>query len=264
MKDSLRARRKQQLLPETVLYAEQLPIGKQLMTAGRIFWIVILFFVLPVAVYFGLCLLKSHFEGDVLHAALYTVSSIAFEVLDYFLRYIVVGIVLYFTVMYGARRSAGVIVCGFVSLLMPYLCTGAANFMTVSGMADYMGLYLAYSLLNYAVAAVILAAGVILASLLRRRPHRKPVYLLVFAIAAGIFFLIDLGTELYYTISFLYELKYQYYDVMTSSERLSIIGAYGLILLRGAAGFLSMWLGAWIMKEGDGHAPSPHKVREGD
>ena len=60
--------------------------------------------------------------------------------------------------------------------------------------------------------------------------------------AAGIMLLIGLSTEIYYTVRFIYSLLYEYYDVMTTEEAVSMITGYLTQILAASVGYAIMIL----------------------
>lgn len=143
--------------------------------------------------------------------------------------------------IYKRFRIASVVISVF-SLLIPYLASLAQNIdrgvMAGAGREVIEGI-----ILNYLLEIILMGFAVLIATIAgaKIKTIKKKEFLASFFVILP-YSLFYLGKEIYYTASFVYDLKNYYYDTMTSEELGSIIASFGRAICVIVVGYFAVVL----------------------
>lgn len=225
--------------------------------------------ILPVACSFGLNFLYTYYAGDIEHQILPVILNYAVKLISEFIPYAIFGILLWGSYRYGCKKIKFAVVMSFVGILIPYLSLFLIEYI-LGSIKLYYRAYLMYSLL-YLFDAAILAVIILLVPIFRtsgkrgnikckppkskhseknqsdkdkmRKKKRLPKELLKAAVTSSVIqLIIGVSAELYYTMSFFYQLNNEYYRSVYPEELLSIILHFAAQFLFAGLGFLLMRL----------------------
>lgn len=229
--------------------------------------------ILPTVCSFGLNFLYTYYAGDIEHPILPVILNYTVKIISEFIPYAIFGILLWGSYRYGCKKIKFSIITSFIGILIPYLSLFLIEYI-LGSIKIYYRAYLMYSFL-YIFDAAILAVIILLIPIFRKSSKKRkknvnlknnslkftyaekkqpfknktdrkiqlPKTLLKAAAASSaIRLIIAVSTELYYTITFIYQLKNEYYRTIYTEELISIILHYGVQFLFAGLGFLLMYM----------------------
>lgn len=228
--------------------------------------------ILPTVCSFGLNFLYTYYAGDIEHPILPVILKYTIKIMSEFIPYAIFGILLWGSYRYGCKKIKFSIITSFIGILIPYLSLFLIEYI-LGSIKLYYRAYLMYSLL-YIFDAAILAVTILLIPIFRKsckkrnkniniknnslkvtysekkqsvknktgRKLQPPKALLKAAAASSAIRLtIAVSTELYYTITFICQLRSEYYRNIYPEELISIILHYAVQFLFAGLGFLLMY-----------------------
>lgn len=154
-----------------------------------------------------------------------------------------------------AGRDRMVILFAYIGTLLPYLCMLAALFLADAAFFAHIGRYLLY-LLFPALEDILLLTLVLFLCLvfLRARAARDRLHTVQYLTAVLLLFR-ALIPEVVTTIRFIYEILYEYYDVITSADVVEIVLNYLYRIAIVVASFGIMRLFEWLLTRRNGCQP---------
>ncbi len=229
----------------------------------------LLMIILPAVCSFGLNFLYTYYAGDIEHQVMPVILNYTVNLMSEFIPYAIFGILLWGSYRYGCKKIKFSIIMSFIGILIPYLSLFLIEYF-LGSIKLYYRAYLMYSLL-YLFDAAILTVIILLIPIIRMsdkhgnnniknnfkknndadkiksakgkagKKMQLPKKLLKAAAASSVIrLIIGVSTELYYTISFIYQLNNEYYRAIYTEELLSVILHFAVQFLFAGLGFLLM------------------------
>ena len=196
---------------------------------------------LPIVNYGILDYIQQYINGDIQREGFFNVISYIIEAISFALPYVTFALVICAMLTAEGKRKIPYIVMGYFSLFCPYLARMTVQGLLAANFGRLFWYYFFYALLNYALDAVILTV-VLLCMLYLKKKKAADALKKGILCAVLLLLLLGLAQEIYMTVSFFYELKYEYYASMTKNELISLITGYLMLAVKAGAGYAIMRL----------------------
>lgn len=198
--------------------------------------------ILPIINFFLIDYLEYYYFGDVTKEHLSGILYYISESLAFVLKYVAMATVIFAVFNLTSRQRALTVLLSYLSLLIPYASVFFIAYFGTSNFASLLEYFIVSASVNFGVDIIICTLVLLFSAIIKvksKRDMAKSFYIALL-VCACILLLSELSVLVYETVDFALELKYEYYDSITTNELINVIVNYISVIIKAILGYCVM------------------------